>query len=256
MQISRAFDTAPLTGKPLRSGRGAVVLGLLAAILVIPTAGAQGAGSRSGRADFAGEAASTDARHIANWVAHSGDNGGLPFLIVDKANARVFVFEAGGRLRGAAPALLGSARGDHSVPGIGERQMSRIRPHERTTPAGRFVAEPGRNLQGEDIVWIDYDSAVSLHRVRATNPRERRLERLASPTPADNRISYGCINVPAAFYDSVVRAAFSGTKAIVYVLPEARTAREVFGSYDVGPLAPPGGTGSTGKLRLERVSTH
>ena len=189
--------------------------------------------ARPKRADFGQERASGDARHIADWAIHSGDNGGMPFLIVDKANARVFVFDAGGRLRGAAPALLGAARGDQSVPGIGEREMSLIRAHERTTPAGRFVAEQGRNLQGEDIVWVDYDSAVSLHRVRATNPLERRLERLASATPGDNRISYGCINVPVFFYETVVRAAFSGTKGIVYVLPETRPAREVFGSYDV-----------------------
>ena len=115
MQISRAIGDAPLTGKPLRLGRGALVLGLLATILVVPAAGGQSTGSRSGRADFAGEAASPDARHVADWVAHSGDHGGLPFLIVDKANARVFVFEPGGHLRGAAPVLLGSARGDHSV---------------------------------------------------------------------------------------------------------------------------------------------
>ena len=256
MQISWAVVHTSLTGVPPLLRRGAVVLGLLATVLVAPTASGQGAGSRSGQAaDFAGEAASIDARHVADWIAHSGDNGSLPFLIVDKASARVFVFEPGGRLRGAAPALLGSARGDHSVPGIGERQMARIRPHERTTPAGRFVAEPGRNLQGEDIVWVDYDSAVSLHRVRATNPRERRLERLASPTPADNRISYGCINVPAAFYDNVVRPAFSGTKAIVYVLPEVRSAREVFGSYDVAS-ARLGGSRSTEGPRLEPVSVR
>ena len=43
------------------------------------------------------------------------------------------------------------------------------------------LSEPGRNLQGEDIVWVDYDAAVSMHRVRANNPAERRLERLARP---------------------------------------------------------------------------
>ena len=84
--------------------------------------------------------------------------------------------------------LLGLARGDDSVPGIGERKMSEIRPEERTTPAGRFNSEPGINLQGEDIVWIDYDAAVSMHRVRTNNKKERRLERLASAHPEDHRI--------------------------------------------------------------------
>ena len=80
---------------------------------------------------------------------------------------------------------------------------------------------------------MDYEAAVSLHRVITTKPEERRLERLATRTPLDNRISYGCINVPARFYETVVSPAFAGTDGIVYVLPETRPARKVFGSYDV-----------------------
>ncbi len=185
------------------------------------------------RADFAGELASDEARHVAHWAVHSGDHQGLPFAIVDKVQARVFVFDAQGRLRGSAPALLGLARGDDSVPGIGERPLSGIRPEERTTPAGRFVAALDRNLQGKDILWVDYDNAISMHRVIDTNPAERRPQRLASATPLDNRISYGCINVPASFYDKVVIPAFTGTHGIVYVLPETRSARNVFASFDV-----------------------
>ena len=62
---------------------------------------------------------------------------------------------------------------------------------------------------------------------------ERRAQRLATATPLDNRISYGCINIPVAFYDKVLHPAFAGTNGIVYVLPETKTAREVFASYDV-----------------------
>jgi len=185
------------------------------------------------RADFAREQASRNARQLADWVIDSGDNLDLPFVIVDKTGARIFVFDASGRIRGAAPALLGAARGDHSVPGIGERELSDVRPEDRTTPAGRFVAAIGRNFRGEDVVWVDYDTAVSLHRVVTHNPKERRLHRLATATPKDNRISYGCINVPVAFYNTVVSPTFTGTEGIVYVLPETRSAREVFGSYDV-----------------------
>ena len=185
------------------------------------------------RADFARVAASRDVRHIADWVVDSADNRGLPFVIVDKTDAKVFVFEAGGRIQGAAPALLGLARGDDTVPGIGDRELSDMPPETRTTPAGRFVAALGMSTRGVDILWVDYEAAVSLHRVINTNPKERRLERLASPTPLDKRISYGCINVPVQFYENVVRPAFTGTDGIVYVLPETRPVREVFGSYDV-----------------------
>ncbi len=97
---------------------------------------------------------------------------------------------------GNAPVLLGVARGDHTVPGIGDKKLSEIKSEERTTPAGRFVAEVGTNARGEDVVWVDYDSAVSMHRVLTTNAKEQRARRLQTPTPNDNRVSYGCINVP------------------------------------------------------------
>jgi hypothetical protein len=185
------------------------------------------------RAFFALEPASGQARKIADWIVHTEDAHGLPFAIVDKVNAKVFVFDNQGRIRGAAPALLGLARGDDSVPGIGDREMALIRPEERTTPAGRFVAQIGVNFHGKDVLWVDYDAAISLHRVITTRPQDRRLERLASPTSRDNRISFGCINVPAKFFDQVVSPAFTGTKGIVYVLPEVRSANQLFGSYVV-----------------------
>lgn len=183
-------------------------------------------------ADFGGELPSSDARQLADWVLDSGNHEGRPFAIVDKVEARVFVFDADGRLQGAAPALLGLAPGDDSVPGIGERPVPDIRPHERTTPAGRFVAERGHNAQGEDIVWVDYDVAISMHRVRPIDPRERRLERLASPTPSDNRISYGCINLPVEFYEGVIDPLIGASRGIVYVLPETLPLQAVFTGYE------------------------
>ena len=187
-------------------------------------------------ADFAGESASPDARHLADWVADSRDNANLDFVIVDKKYARVYVFNADARLRGATPVLLGAAPGDDSVPGIGSRPIADIREEERTTPAGRFLAQRGRNATLEDVVWIDYEAAVSMHRVRATDPAERRLERLASATVDDNRISWGCINVPVAFFEEIVQPVFAQRKALVYVLPEEKAVQQVFGSYDVAQV--------------------
>jgi len=210
---------------------GLVVLGLL--LLPQPAAALDDEVSATRlRADFGLERVSRDARDIADWVVASADNRGLPFVIVDKTDARVFVFDAGGRIQGAAPALLGAARGDDAVPGIGDRQYSEMPPKVRTTPAGRFVAGLGMSTRGEDVLWVDYQGAVSLHRVVTKNRKERRLQRLATATPLDNRISYGCINVPARFYETVVSPAFTGTDGIVYVLPETRPARAFFGSYD------------------------
>jgi hypothetical protein len=161
-------------------------------------------------------------------VLETGDNHKAPFIIIDKTQARLWLFSAAGQPMGDTPVLLGLAKGDNSVPGIGDRAMKDIRPHERTTPAGRFMAEAGRNADGEDIFWIDYDAAVSMHRVRATNPSERRLQRLATPSPADNRISYGCINVPAQFYNQRIQPALASQHGVVYVLPESMPLQSMF----------------------------
>jgi hypothetical protein len=169
-----------------------------------------------------------DAQTLRQWVQSSADNAGAPFMIIDKRLARVWVFDGKGVMRGSSPVLLGQARGDDSVPGIGTRPLAQVRPDERTTPAGRFVVEPGRNTNHEDVFWIDYDAAVSMHRVRATNPSEKRLQRLSSPSPADNRISYGCINVPVQFFNAVVQPGFSRRGGVAYVLPEVRPLRTVF----------------------------
>ncbi len=191
------------------------------------------------RARFGGEPASADARKIASWALHSGDNQNRAVVVVDKKDAKVFVFDRDGELQGAAPALMGSAIGDHSVPGVGDKPVAQVLPEERTTPAGRFVAEVGLNANGEDVVWVDYGAAVSMHRVRANVKAERRLERLASMTAADNRISFGCINLPVSFYEKVLSPLVRGTGAVVYVLPETQPAAALFGAYDVPGAATP-----------------
>jgi hypothetical protein len=184
-------------------------------------------------ADFRQQAASPETRQIADWVLDSRDHGGRPFIIVDKLQWHVFVFDGEGQLKGAAPALLGMARGDESVPGIGERAMSAIRPEERTTPSGRFVAAIDHSLHGGEILWVDYDAAVALHPVATGVPRERRLQRLASASASDKRITYGCINVPAAFFRDVVAPLFRGRGGVVYVLPETPRGRELFGPHAI-----------------------
>lgn len=211
--------------------RLAICLALLAGL------GATAAAAAPARADFAAEPASRAAHEVADWVTRSGDNGGRPFVIVDKVAARVFVFRPDGRLGGAAPALLGLARGDHTVPGIGERKLASIRPEERTTPAGRFVAALGPDLGEKDVLWVDYAAAVSLHRVVTSNRKERRLQRLATPSPLDNRISYGCINVPAKFYETVVHPAFTGTDGVVYILPEVGSIASAFPAFEAAAPA-------------------
>ena len=176
--------------------------------------------------DFAAERASADARYAAAWVLAGADNQNLPFAVVDKRDARIYVFEADGRLVGAAAVLLGITPGDFSV-GI-DRAPASLSLAERTTPAGRFEARPGRNDKGEDIVWIDYAASLALHRLRPAPVQERRPARLDSPTPDDNRISAGCIIVPVSFYEAVVAPTLGSHRSVIYVLPESHSARGMF----------------------------
>lgn len=223
-------------GEHVQLRRRSTVLALLAAGFLSFPAWAASAAQK--------KALTRDAGQVLQWVVQSQDNQGLPFMIVDKRQAHLWVFDRAARLQGDAPVLLGSARGDHSVPGIGDMPLSQIKPSDRTTPAGRFQAEVGKNLRGEDVLWVDYDGGVSMHPVLTTKATERRQERLATPTPADNRVSYGCINVPTAFHAKVLLGSVTHGRGIVYVLPETTPLRSVFKQ-----LAPTAAVSSTTMAR-------
>jgi hypothetical protein len=183
-------------------------------------------------ADLRGEPASTDVRRLAAWIADSGDNGRHAFAILDKPRARVYLFEPDAHLRAAANALLGSARGDDTVPGVGDKPIKDVLPQEKTTPAGRFVAEVGESsTRGEDVVWVDYGAAVSMHRIIKV---PERLKAMQTPDVEDNRMSFGCINLPDAFYEGQLRPAIDRSGLVVYILPETRPIEQTFASfYDV-----------------------
>jgi hypothetical protein len=155
--------------------------------------------------------------------------------VIDKKAAALLVFDPTGKLLGATPVLIGVASGDESTPGIGSKDLSMIGPAERTTPAGRFVASYGEAVGGERVLWVDWDTAVAVHAVVTGNRRERRLERLLSPSPVDNRITFGCINVPRDFYRERVQPIFEKSGGVVYILPDTKTLESVFPRLAVAP---------------------
>jgi len=124
--------------------------------------------------------------------------------------------------------LIGIAVGDDASPGVGAKKLAEIGPAEKTTPAGRYIAKYGRAVGKERVLWVDYHNSVALHAVVTSNKKERRLERLRSPTVEDNRISFGCINVPTAFYGRNIRPLFQKSGGVVYILPDTKPVEEVF----------------------------
>jgi hypothetical protein len=188
-------------------------------------------------ADFGAVEPTSDARRMADWVVARHDNGKMPFMVLDKRDARLYVFEASGRLLDQTPVLLGSAHGDETYPGIGDVPIAKVKPYQRTTAAGRFVTRPGLDADHTDVVWLDYDAALAMHRVINKVKSEHRLQRIASPNPKVRRISWGCINIPIAFFDRYVSPIFGKRSGVAYVIPERKTFVEVFESDAAHPAS-------------------
>lgn len=170
---------------------------------------------------------SDDARRVAAWVVAASDNGGRPYAVIDKPTASLLLFNGKGVLVGQAPVLLGIGIGDESTPGVGGKELDDIGPAERTTPAGRYVAKFGRAFGKQRVLWVDYANSVALHAVITTHKQERRVERLLSPTPEDNRISFGCINIGTRFYANQLSPMFR-SGGIVYITPDTKSLDDVF----------------------------
>ena len=183
-------------------------------------------------ADFGDADAPADVKHVANWVSYTRNNQKKAFVVIDKKEAQLYLFEPTGKLKSTTPVLLGRAVGDVIPPGTASKPISQLKETDKTTPAGRYLAQTGKNAKGANVIWVDYNAAISMHKLLKVG-KENRHERMDTPDVADNRISNGCVNVPPAFYDKVLYPDVVKKGAYVYVLPETRTPQQLFGSYDV-----------------------
>ncbi len=170
--------------------------------------------------DLARERASPEVEHVAKWAVETRDHADLPFIVVDKARARLFAFDASGRLLASAPVLLGASRADGPAA-------------PAATPAGRFVAATWLSVPGHQIVWINGDAAVFLNGIPSGVSPGRGPQRLASDDVADKRISDGSLHVAGQFYRDYL-SPLEAQGSVVYVLPEVLPVREVFDSHDRG----------------------
>ncbi|SFR96426.1 L,D-transpeptidase [Sphingomonas jatrophae] len=173
--------------------------------------------------------ASAQAQLVADWIAASGDNRALPYAVIDKQAASLILYDAKGKPLEQVPVLIGIAPGDDATPGVGSKKLGEIGPAEKTTPAGRFLAKFGYAAGRQRVLWVDYTNSVAIHAIPADAAKtEQRRERMLSPAADDNRITFGCINVPHAFYGAKLRPVFQKKGGYVYVLPDTKPLEEVF----------------------------
>ncbi|MFK3888326.1 hypothetical protein [Sphingomonas sp. NPDC079357] len=172
---------------------------------------------------------SADALRVADWVAASRDNHALPYAVIDKQAAALLLFDGSGKMVSQVPVLIGIAPGDDATPGVGSKKLGEIGPAEKTTPAGRFLAKFGYAAGRQRVLWVDYTNSVAIHPIPGDAARsENRRARMLSPEPNDNRITFGCINVPRGFYATDLRPLFQKKGGYVYVLPDTKSLEEVF----------------------------
>ena len=163
--------------------------------------------------DLAREHAAPEVQQVARWAVDSLDHAGLPFVVIDKARARLFTFDPQGRFRGSAPILLGASHEDGPV--------------AAATPAGRFVADTWLSTHGDGIVWVHAGTALSLRGIPAAAPGPG-TQQLASGNVQDRRISDGSLHVAADFYRQHL-SPLRGQVSVAYVLPEGLRWQEIFG---------------------------
>lgn len=175
-------------------------------------------------------------KRVADWVFESGDNRSLPYVIIDKKVARAYLFNGKGNYRADAPVLIGVAVGDEATPGIGKKSLPEIGPAEKTTPAGRFLAKFGIAAGQQKVLWVDYATSVALHTIPNGKVREPRRKRMLSKSIDDNRVTFGCINVPQLFFNKGVQPLFSRKGGYVYILPDTKSLEEVFPLLSVHSL--------------------
>lgn len=227
-----------MTNRPIRTRMRPAILAASGALAIALAVGSVGVASAEDAAQPAaavdelpqGQEVSDTVIGLAGWVVATRDSEGYPFAVIDKTAAQVLVFGGDGRLRGAAPALFGSAVGDHTAPGVAGLALREIPGRDRTTPAGRFIGGFGPSIDAGRVLWVDYDASVSIHPTATGVPAEKRPERLASPSPDDNRITHGCINVSPDFYERVIRPTFE-RGGLFYILPDTAPLAEIFPEF-------------------------
>lgn len=185
------------------------------------------------KADFGTVNAPASVKLVADWQRREAPN--KPVIIVDKQGGVAYVLDASGKLVAKTPALTGKAVGDIETEAAKTKELDDLKDSDKITPAGVFQASRLVSDEYGEVVKVTGNDKfiIAIHRTYLDTPAEMREARLASPTSTDNRVSFGCINVPASFYDNIIvnTAPSTGTFPVV-ILPETTNVESFFPNVD------------------------
>lgn len=182
------------------------------------------------KADFGQVKPSATVATVADWVIGDNNNQGKPFIVVDKPTAMAYAFDGDGKLEAVTPVLLGkNAMADVLPESALNKTVDQTAESEKVTPAGRFDATVEKSSSyGTSLRFMELPNAnLAMHQTYLGTPAERRQQRLDTPTPTDNYVSYGCINVGAEFYNKHIRKPFSGG-GVMYITPMTQNLNDTF----------------------------
>lgn len=133
-----------------------------------------------------------------------------PTVTADKKAGTITVYYPDTQTQLTQPALFGKVISNE----LNKKNYDLPGKFDGITPAGTFPLTKIYSWQlNEDmLVYIRGKSSVgAIHPLWMKNPRQQRVERLRSPSPDDNRVTGGCINVDRDFFYNVLTKLPQGT---------------------------------------------
>jgi hypothetical protein len=137
----------------------------------------------------------------------------VPTVIAVKAEGKLVVYRPETRSTMINPALFGKMLSDEY-----DKIAYDIGKSKPVTPAGNFVIEKAYSTKmREPIIMFIHGKkqVVAIHPLYLGKPGERRAERLASERVEDRRITNGCINVSADFFNMALISLPQRAKMVV-----------------------------------------
>jgi hypothetical protein len=162
------------------------------------------------------------AQSVYESMAPTAQASGKGFMVADKPNGMLHVFNADGSMLVQDAALYGKDVGDV------ESKVSSLQGGAKITPAGKFMlsttvdSEYAGGMRLDLVETSSPDGVIAVHAAWLGNAKDAREARLKSPSAADNKISYGCINTTHdAFLKSILPNIDKFNGGMLFILPDA-----------------------------------
>ena len=191
---------------------------------------------------------SPTAQNVYEAMAPVAMKSGKWFMVADKPNGMLHIFKEDGSHALSDPTLYGKDTGDVM------EALSSLEGGAKVTPAGKFTlkARPSTYAGGQELILVeskDYTGYIAIHAADTSTPSENRLGRLDTPTAADNRVSYGCINTKHdTFINEIAPNIANLDGGMVFVVPDAQEqAAQMFAAETRTETRTEDGQGAKGK---------